>query len=178
MGIKLLYLPPYSPDYNPIKDFFSASKAFLHHNVVDFQLAVESGEADTPFNFLYQIVEEVRKVNPRGWFQHAHYVWRASAGGKVWWVCCFHLLSKLLYAPNVVLLYGLNATMVSFWLASLIYCITSSLYIYNAKVLPLFSCHTAWSVACTFLSTSLKINNAMIHLMEKAEGLPGELLYL
>jgi transposase len=73
-GIKLLYLPPYSPDYNPIEEFFLAYKAFLRRNAVDFQLAVESGEADAPFNFLYHAVEEVGKVNPRGWFQHAHYV--------------------------------------------------------------------------------------------------------
>ena len=42
-GIKLLYLPPYSLDYNPIEEFFLAYKAFLQHNSVDFQLAVESG---------------------------------------------------------------------------------------------------------------------------------------
>ena len=28
-GVKLLYLPPYSPDLNPIKEFFSELKAFI-----------------------------------------------------------------------------------------------------------------------------------------------------
>jgi hypothetical protein len=28
-GIKLLYLPPYSPDLNPIEEFFAEMKAFI-----------------------------------------------------------------------------------------------------------------------------------------------------
>jgi transposase len=32
VGGKLLYLPPYSPDYNPIKQAFSSIKAFLRRN--------------------------------------------------------------------------------------------------------------------------------------------------
>lgn len=41
-GVKVLYLPPYSPDYNPIKEFFSVLKAWLkrHHKdltIVNFK---------------------------------------------------------------------------------------------------------------------------------------------
>jgi transposase len=28
-GVKLLYLPPYSPDFNPIEEFFAELKAFI-----------------------------------------------------------------------------------------------------------------------------------------------------
>jgi transposase len=28
-GVKLVYLPPYSPDFNPIKEFFAEQKAFI-----------------------------------------------------------------------------------------------------------------------------------------------------
>jgi transposase len=28
-GVKLLYLPPYSPDLNPIEEFFAVLKAFI-----------------------------------------------------------------------------------------------------------------------------------------------------
>jgi transposase len=28
-GVKLLYLPPYSPDLNPIEEFFAELKAFI-----------------------------------------------------------------------------------------------------------------------------------------------------
>ena len=73
-GIKLLYLPPYSPDYNPNEEFFSAYKAFLCRYAVEFQLAVEGGDDAVPFTFLYNALEEVGKANPRGWFAHAHYV--------------------------------------------------------------------------------------------------------
>ena len=45
-GIKLLYLPPYSPDYNPIEEFFSAYKAFIRQHATEFQLAVEGGECE------------------------------------------------------------------------------------------------------------------------------------
>jgi hypothetical protein len=29
LGVKLLYLPPYSPDLNPIEEFFAELKAFI-----------------------------------------------------------------------------------------------------------------------------------------------------
>jgi transposase len=31
-GVKLLYLPPYSPDLNPIEEFFAELKAFIRRN--------------------------------------------------------------------------------------------------------------------------------------------------
>jgi transposase len=31
-GVKLVYLPPYSPDYNPIEEFFSELKAYVKKN--------------------------------------------------------------------------------------------------------------------------------------------------
>jgi len=31
-GVKLVYLPPYSPDFNPIEEFFSELKAFIKRN--------------------------------------------------------------------------------------------------------------------------------------------------
>jgi transposase len=29
VGVKLVYLPPYSPDLNPVKEFFAKLKAFI-----------------------------------------------------------------------------------------------------------------------------------------------------
>jgi hypothetical protein len=34
-GAKLIYLPPYSPDYNPIEQTFSAVKAWLRRHEAD-----------------------------------------------------------------------------------------------------------------------------------------------
>lgn len=31
-GVKLVYLPPYSPDLNPIEEFFAELKAFIQQN--------------------------------------------------------------------------------------------------------------------------------------------------
>jgi transposase len=31
-GVKLVYLPPYSPDLNPIEEFFAELKAFIRRN--------------------------------------------------------------------------------------------------------------------------------------------------
>lgn len=31
-GVKLLYLPPYSPDLNPIEEFFSGLKSYVKRN--------------------------------------------------------------------------------------------------------------------------------------------------
>ena len=31
-GVKLIYLPPYSPDYNPIEQAFHSIKAWLRHH--------------------------------------------------------------------------------------------------------------------------------------------------
>jgi transposase len=31
-GVKLMYLPPYSPDLNPIEEFFTELKAFIQQH--------------------------------------------------------------------------------------------------------------------------------------------------
>jgi transposase len=36
-GVKLVYLPPYLPDLNPIKEFFSELKAFIKRNWVHYK---------------------------------------------------------------------------------------------------------------------------------------------
>jgi len=36
LGVQIEYLPPYSPDLNPIKEAFSKIKAFIHCNGVIF----------------------------------------------------------------------------------------------------------------------------------------------
>jgi transposase len=35
--VRLLFLPPYSPDYNPIEKSWANMKRFLRDNVKDFQ---------------------------------------------------------------------------------------------------------------------------------------------
>jgi transposase len=44
-GVKLSYLPPYSPDLNPIEEFFAELKAFIKRNWVVYE---ENGDQDFP----------------------------------------------------------------------------------------------------------------------------------
>jgi transposase len=41
-GVKLVYLPPYSPDLNPIEEFFAELKAFIHR-CYEYSLALGVG---------------------------------------------------------------------------------------------------------------------------------------
>lgn len=36
-GVKLIYLPPYSLDFNPIEEFFSKLKAFIRRHWVFYE---------------------------------------------------------------------------------------------------------------------------------------------
>ncbi|OZJ01563.1 hypothetical protein BZG36_05504 [Bifiguratus adelaidae] len=43
VGVKLMYLPPYSPDLNPIEEFFAELKGFIKRN---WQAYEESPDQD------------------------------------------------------------------------------------------------------------------------------------
>jgi transposase len=66
-GVKLLYLPPYSPDLNPIEEFFAELKAFVrrdwqNHTGQDFK------------DFLEWSLDVVgsREESAKGHFRHAN----------------------------------------------------------------------------------------------------------
>jgi transposase len=42
-GVKLMYLPPYLPNLNPIEEFFNKLKAFIRKNWYAFKDALEQG---------------------------------------------------------------------------------------------------------------------------------------
>lgn len=68
-GVKLLYLPPYSPDLNPIEEFFSELKAFLKRTWPEYE--------DLPYQdfgkFLQWCVDVVgaRRSSAEGHFRNA-----------------------------------------------------------------------------------------------------------
>ena len=68
-GVKLVYLPPYSPDLNPIEEFFSELKAFIKRNWVHYEEDTEQGFQ----TFLGWCIEVVgsRKQSALGHFRHA-----------------------------------------------------------------------------------------------------------
>lgn len=69
VGVKLIYLPPYSPDKNPIEEFFAELKAFIKKHWIVF-------EANTEYEFkafLEWCIDEVgsRQASARGHFRNA-----------------------------------------------------------------------------------------------------------
>jgi transposase len=68
-GVKLVYLPPYSPDFNPIEEFFAELKAFIKLNWRNYEEHSRQGFD----NFLRWCINVVgkKKESARGHFRHA-----------------------------------------------------------------------------------------------------------
>lgn len=74
-GMRMIYLPPYSPDLNPIEEAFSAIKAWIRNNrdYVDNEL---SGEplCDPYAMFWAAVYSACTPENAEGWFRHSGYL--------------------------------------------------------------------------------------------------------
>lgn len=68
-GVKLVYLPPYSPDLNPIEEFFAELKGFIRRNWSYYAEDPEEGFD----SFLEWYIDQVgaREDSARGHFRHA-----------------------------------------------------------------------------------------------------------
>jgi hypothetical protein len=73
-GIKLVYLPPYSPDLNPIEECFSFVKQYIRRHGQEFRDIVESGDIAAPYLFLYAALDKVTAHASMGWFRHSGYL--------------------------------------------------------------------------------------------------------
>ncbi|KZP15232.1 hypothetical protein FIBSPDRAFT_750587 [Athelia psychrophila] len=75
--MRLLYLPAYSPDFNPIEEGFSAMKAWLRRNR-DYSLScLPSGlpASMDPFYLLWDAVYKTMTPSSiRGWYLDCGYV--------------------------------------------------------------------------------------------------------
>ncbi|KIJ15202.1 hypothetical protein PAXINDRAFT_77853, partial [Paxillus involutus ATCC 200175] len=70
----LEYLPPYSPDLNPIEEAFSCIKAWIRSNR-DYVLGELSGDVDTdPYGMIWEAVYNVTPEKAQGWFRHSGYI--------------------------------------------------------------------------------------------------------
>lgn len=73
-GMRLVYLPPHSPDLNPLEEAFSAFKTWLESNR-DYVLNWTEGPNAAPFNLIWDGVEEVMNPeNAREWYRRAGYI--------------------------------------------------------------------------------------------------------
>ncbi|KAJ7119858.1 hypothetical protein C8R44DRAFT_624273 [Mycena epipterygia] len=74
--MRLEYLPPYSPNYDPIKEGFSALKAWIRVNRDYTDGAMASGpNADSPYAMIWQAVYKFMTADKaHGWFTHSRYL--------------------------------------------------------------------------------------------------------
>jgi transposase len=64
-GCRLLFLPPYSPDFNPIEQAWSKLKALLRGAAARTRDALDAA--------LKTFLDHVSATDARGWFRHAGY---------------------------------------------------------------------------------------------------------
>jgi transposase len=68
-GVKLVYLPPYSPDLNPIEEFFAKLKGFIKRNWDYYEKGPERG-FDTFLEWYINVVG-AKEESARGHFRYA-----------------------------------------------------------------------------------------------------------
>jgi len=73
-SVKLIYLPPYSPDFNPIEECFSFMKSYIRRNGVRFRADIDSGDKSKPYLFLYEALDKVTEDHAKGWFHDSGYL--------------------------------------------------------------------------------------------------------
>ena len=73
-GIRLYYLPPYSPDLNPIEESFAYLKAYLQHHGPAFQHAVDTKDQGALLMFLHSTLATISPAHCEGWMTHSRYL--------------------------------------------------------------------------------------------------------
>ena len=68
-GAHMIYLPPYSPDFNPIEQCFSKMKEFLR--------SIAARTTRKLRNALLKAINAITPSDVKGWFEHAGY-WVSS----------------------------------------------------------------------------------------------------
>ena len=66
-GCELYFLPPYSPDMNPIEESFSSLKAWVQCNQEQFR------ETSNPIGMLDEACNSFREFNAEEWFRKSGY---------------------------------------------------------------------------------------------------------
>jgi len=71
--MKLVFLPAYSPDLNPIEEAFSSIKAWIRANR-DYVLGELVGQHVDAYRMLWDAVFSVTPEKAYGWFRHSGYI--------------------------------------------------------------------------------------------------------
>ncbi len=72
-GSCLVYLPPYSPDLNPIEEAFSSIKAWLcaNHEYIQNQV---NGDSTDPYGVIWEAIYTITPDDAQGWYRHSSYI--------------------------------------------------------------------------------------------------------
>ena len=68
----MLFLPPYSPELNPIEEAFSAIKAYIRRHRNEVLAAIEESDAAF-YDILWDIVFSITPQMIAGWYRHSGY---------------------------------------------------------------------------------------------------------
>jgi transposase len=71
-GMCLLYLPAYSPDFNPIELTFSSIKAWLRANRARINAELDTDEGSV-YHAIWEAVYSVTMDDAKGWYSHSGY---------------------------------------------------------------------------------------------------------
>lgn len=71
-GARLVYLPAYSPDFNPIELAFSKIKSWLRGNRDRLNQELETG-GGAVYSSFWEAVHSVTAEDAKGWFKHCGY---------------------------------------------------------------------------------------------------------
>jgi len=71
--MRLEYLPPYSPDYNPIELFFSSMKSNIRRNDFLMRNAMSSKDDFKVYSALHEVVWSHTAEDAEGWFRKCGY---------------------------------------------------------------------------------------------------------
>ena len=71
-GSRHLYLPTYSPDYNPIENTFSSIKSWLRSNRDRVNLELDSVDG-TVYDIFWEAIHSITADDSKGWFKHCGY---------------------------------------------------------------------------------------------------------
>jgi transposase len=72
--MRILFLPAYSPDYNPIEEAFSHIKYSLRRNRAYVDREMGRRNDFDAYNVLLDIVYGITRWDAEGWFRHSNYI--------------------------------------------------------------------------------------------------------
>ena len=74
-GMRLLYLSPYSPDFNPIEEAFSCIKSWIRLHRDEVLVEMDGDDISRPYEILWEAVfTSVTIDKVQGWFRDCGYL--------------------------------------------------------------------------------------------------------